>query len=83
MCGDQGLMNDLDHIIVIIEVLAHSIRAKGAQNYVVHTVNCVVCVQEIVITPWVLGHGGQVRSVPVREIAVGDNESCGTNAEIL
>jgi hypothetical protein len=42
--GDQGLMDDLDHIIVIIEVLAHSIRTKGAQNYVVHTVNLVISI---------------------------------------
>jgi len=55
MCGDEGLMDDLDHIVVIIDVLAHSIGAKGAQNQIVHTANLVISIQEVVITPRVLG----------------------------
>jgi hypothetical protein len=44
MCGGESLGDDLDHIIVIIEVLPHAIRTKGAQNYMVHIFDCAVSI---------------------------------------
>ena len=74
--GIGCLLNGLNDIVIIVDIWANAIRPEGAQDNIVHTVNIVVGIKEIVLSPGILGNCRQVGSSPVRETPVGGHEAC-------